>query len=619
MRTAAPRILTIILTALALLAAPAIAQDQESGQKIIKSHGVSRFGDLKYPADFTHFDYVNPDAPKGGTLRLSGFGTFDNLNPFVARGTPPLGVALTYDTLMVPSGDEPTSEYGLVAESVEYPEDKSWIIFNLRPEARFHDGSPITADDVVFSFNTLVKQGDPTWRFYWHNITKAEALGPHKVKFTFDQAGNSELPEIIGQLVVLPKKYWEGKDFTAGTMTEPLSSGPYKIASVVPGRSIAYERVKDYWAKDLPAVKGQFNYDRVTYDYYRDQNIEFEAFKAGQYDFHPELISRNWATGYNFPGFQKGLVKKEILRDETPANTQLFIFNTRLKKFSDPRVRQAIGYAFDFEWLNANIFYNFYTRLDSYWANSELASKGLPSPEELKLLEPYKGQIPDEVFTTAYQPPKTDGSGDSRENLRKAAMLLREAGWEVRNGKLTNIATGEVMTIEVVENQADMDRVVAPMIRNLRILGITMTLRIVDTSQMQKLLQDHNFEATFSVYPMSISPGNEQREYWGSAAADQEGSRNLIGVKNPVVDALVDKIIYAKSRADVVTATHALDRVLLWNFYAIPTYYSQGTPVAYWDKFDHPQIQPKYGVNLYTWWVDPEKVAKLQQAGVKTN
>ena len=606
------RFFAIFLVVPLLIAVPALAQEDAS---VIKSHGISRFGDLKYPADFTHFDYVNPDAPKGGELRMSAPGTFDSLNPFIVKGTPAAAGGLIYDTLLASSLDEPTSMYGLVAESIEYPEDKSWVIFDLRPEARFHDGEPITAEDVVFSFHTLVEKGAPLYRFYYANIIKAEALGPHQVKFTFNQKDNAELPAIIGQLPVLPKHYWEGRDFAATTLTPPPGSGPYKIGAVQPGRSITYERVADYWGKDLAVNKGRNNFDRVTYEYYRDGGVTFEAFKAGRFDLRPENISRNWATAYDFKAVQDGAVVKVILKDETPEPAQAYVFNLRRAKFQDPRVRQAIGLAFDFDWLNENLFYNFYKRTASYWPGSELAATGLPSEAELKLLEPYRDQVPPEVFTREFTQPTTRPPGSLRDNLREAARLLDEAGWQVQNGVRTNVKTGEKLTIEFVSNQADLERVINPYIRNLERIGIRMHFRVVDASQMQDILNNYDFDMTSNIFQQSISPGNEQREFWGSMSADQPGGRNVIGIKNPVVDALIEKIIFAPSRADVVAATRALDRVLLWNHYAVLNYYSGGTPVAMWNKFSRPATEPRYGADLYSWWVDPAKVAKLRAAG----
>jgi len=610
------RFFAIFLVVPLLLTGPALAAEDAS---VVKSHGISRFGDLKYPADFTHFDYVNPDAPKGGEIRLSAPGTFDSLNPFIVKGTPAAASGLIYDTLMARSLDEPTSMYGLVAESVEYPQDKSWVIFDLRPEARFQDGKPITADDVVFSFHTLVEKGAPLYRFYYANITKAEALGPHKVKFTFNQKDNAELPAIISELPILPKHYWEGRDFASTTLEAPVGSGPYKVGRVVPGRSISYTLVEDYWGKDLAVNAGRNNFGTVTYEYYRDGGVAFEAFKAGRFDLRVENISRNWATGYDFDAARKGYVVKEMLRDETPEPAQAYVFNTRRSKFQDPRVRQAIGLAFDFDWLNENLFYNFYQRTASYWPGSELAATGLPSQAELKLLEPFRGQVPDEVFTKEFTQPSTKPPGSLRRNFREAMHLLNEAGWEVQNGVLTNVETGQKMTIEFVDSQGDLERVINPYIRNLERLGIKMTFRVVDASQMQDILDNYDFDMTANTFSQSISPGNEQREFWGSMSADQPGGRNVVGIKNPAVDALIDKIIYAPSRDAVVAATRALDRVLLWNYYTVLNYHSRGTPVAVWNKFSRPQTQPKFGVDLYTWWVDPEKVSKLKAAGYKTN
>jgi microcin C transport system substrate-binding protein len=592
------------LVAALLLLAP-IAAGAEPGKV---SHGLSLFGDVKYPPDFKHFEYVNPDAPKGGEVRLGALGTFDTLNPFTLRGTPAAAAGMIYDTLMEASQDEPATEYGLVAESVEVGPDWAWVQFNLRKEARWHDGRPITPEDVIFSLETLKTKGRPFFRHYYANIVKAEKVGGNSVKFTFDEKGNRELPQITGQLPVLPKHYWEGRDFEATTLEPPLGSGPYKIAQVEPGRSITVELVPDYWGRDLPVNKGRNNIATMRYDSYRDSSVAIEAFKGHAYDFRLENAARAWATAYDFPATRDGRVVKEMIEHELPAGMQAFAFNTRRPLFQDPRVREAMGYAFDFEWSNKTLFYGQYIRTESYFANSELASRGLPSPAELKYLEPLRGRIPDEVFTKEWQAPKTDGSGNIRPQLREAQKLLQEAGWTVKDGRLVN-AKGEPFEFEFLLNAAspDFERIVAPFKQNLERLGIRCTLRSVDVSQYIKRSEEFDFDMMVDSWPESLSPGNEQRNFWSSEAADRQGSQNSIGIKDPAIDQLIDKIIYAPNREELVAATRALDRVLLWGYYVIPNWHINSFRVAYWNRFGKPRIAPKYGLGFPdTWWIDPK-------------
>lgn len=571
------------------------------------THGLSLFGDdLKYGPDFKHFDYVNPNAPKGGTVRLYGLGTFDSLNPFIIKGTPTGAVALIYDALLESAQDEPSTMYGLLAATVEVGPEHSWVAFKLREEARWHDGKPVTPEDVIFSFEILKEKGAPFYRHYYANVVKAEKIGDRTVKFTFDEKGNRELPLIVGQLTVLPKHYWEGRDFTSTTLEPPLGSGPYRVASVDPGRSITLTRVEDYWGEDLPVNKGRNNFGEIVYDYYRDSVVALQAFKAHAYDFRMETSSRMWATAYDFPAVRDGRVVKTEVPHELPVGMQAFAFNIRRPLFQDPRVRQALGYAFDFQWSNANLFYGQYIRTESYFENSELAASGLPSEAELKFLEPLRGQIPDEVFTQEWQAPKTDGSGNIRPQLRKAYGLLKEAGWDVKNGRLVN-AEGKPFEFEILLNaaQPDFERVVAPFVQNLDRLGIKATIRAVDTAQYVQRNDTFQFDMVVQSWPQSLSPGNEQRNYWGSDAADREGSENIVGIEDPAIDALIDKIIYAGSREELVAATRALDRVLLWNFFVIPNWYSDSFRIAYWDRFGRPEIAPKYGLGFPdTWWID---------------
>jgi microcin C transport system substrate-binding protein len=577
-------------------------------------HGASMYGELKYGPDFTHFDYTNPDAPKGGTVTLSAIGTFDNLNQFILKGNNAAGLGLLYDTLMASDLDEPFSEYSLIAKSITIPEDRSWVIFTLRPEARWQDGTPITVEDVIWTLETLKTKGHPFYRAYYANIVKAEKVGDHQVKMIFDGKMNRELPLIAGQMPILPKHYYEKVKFDKTTLTPPLGSGAYRIKRVDPGRTIVYERDPNYWGANLPVNRGRNNYDEVRYEYYRDANVALEAFKAGNFDIQIENNSKNWATAYTGPPFEKGLIVREEIPNQRGTGMQGFVFNTRRAIFKDPKVRAALAYAFDFQWTNKNLFYGQYQRTESYFSNSELASSGLPSPAELKLLEPYRDQLPREVFTKEYRAPSTKGT-DLRHNLRIAFGLLQEAGWEVQNGRLVNKQTGKPFTFEILLVQPAFERICGPFVQNLKRLGIDARIRTVDTAQYQNRLDNFDFDMVVASWGESQSPGNEQRDYWGSQAADTPGSRNLAGIKSPVVDALIDKIIRAPTREDLVTATHALDRVLLWGHYVIPHWHITYDRVAYWNKFSRPKINPKYGIDLFAWWIDPAKLAALEKGG----
>ena len=577
-------------------------------------------GDLKYGPDFTHFEYTNPAAPKGGTLRLAATGTYDTLNPFTLQGNYAAGLnylngGLVYDTLMVQSDDEPFSMYGLIAQTIRFPQNNAWVEFDLNPKATWHDGTPITPADVVFSFNTLTKEGSPLWASYYANVSKVETKGERTVRFTFSGDTNRELPLIVSQMPVLPKHYWQGKDFAKTTLEPPLSSGPYKVSKIDAGRSLTYERVPDYWGEDLPVRAGTNNFGTIRYDYYRDDTVATEALKAYDYDFRIENSSQVWATGYDLPAVQQGELIKELVPNERPQGMQAFWLNTRLDKFSNLKVREALGYAFDFEWSNKNLFYGQYTRTNSFFANSELASSGLPEGQELKLLEPYRDQLPANLFTQPFTLPTTDGSGNLRTNLRTASQLLKEAGWEVQNGQLTNTASGEVMTIEFLLYSPTFERIVAPVVQNLQRLGVQASLRTVEPAQFQELVQKFDYDATIATASQSLSPGNEQRDFFSTEAADTEGSRNYAGIKNPVVDQLINKVINAPDRTTLVAATRALDRVLLWNYYVIPNWYLPATRIVYWNKFGKPEVSAKYSIaSPDTWWLDQGKLGELNAA-----
>ena len=583
-------------------------------QQAAPAHGIAMHGDLKYGPDFTHFDYVNPAAPKGGKVRLASIGGYDSFNPFIVKGRSAAGIGLIYDSLLSSSADEAFSKYGHVAESVEVPDDRSWIIFTLDPDARWHDGKPISVDDVIWSFNTLKEKGAPFYRFYYSNVATPERVGPRKVKFTFTGGENRELPLIIGELTILPKHYWEGREFNDTTLLPPLGSGAYRIAAFEPNRSITYELVADYWAKDHPTQVGSSNFGSIRYDYYRDTTVAQEAFKAGEYDFRAENGSKAWATAYNIPAVEKGLISKVELPHNRSSGMQGFVFNLRNPLFQDRLVRRALAYGFDFEWSNKALFYSQYTRTRSYFDNSELAATGLPKGRELEILEDYRGRVPDEVFTQVYAPPKTDGSGNVRNNLRDAQRLLRTAGWEVSKDtrKLTNTETGQVMAFEILLVSPLFERIVLPFRQNLERLGVDIKVRIVDTAQYQERISQYDFDMMVSSWAQSLSPGNEQRDFWGSAAADRNGTRNLAGLKDPAIDQLIEKLISAPDRTSLISYTRALDRVLQWQHIVIPNWHIPYDRLIYWNKFNRPEITPIRGAQFFTWWVDEEKSQQLE-------
>jgi microcin C transport system substrate-binding protein len=584
----------------------------------------SLIGKSKYGDDFQRYDYVNPDAPKGGTLNATVVGTFDSFNPYIVRGSPAAGFTyfgggLLYDTLMEQATDEPSTSHPLVAEAYKYPADFSSATYRLNPAARWHDGQPITADDVVWSFNAL-KANSQQYNRYYANVTEAVAVSPTEVEFRFDQKGNRELPQIIGDLVVLPKHWWEGtdasgkkRDISQPSMEPPLGSGAYKVKSFKPGSEIIWERVPDYWGAKLPVKVGRENFDVRRYTYFQDDNAAWQAFtKGGFNDFRPENRSQRWATGYNFPAFEAGDVIKAEFDTKSGEPMQGFVLNMRRPQFQDRRVREALTYAFDFESMNRNLFYGFYTRTDSYFEGGELASTGLPQGKELEILEQYREKLPPELFTTAFKLPVYDTPQATRENLRKAFDLLKQAGWENRGGKLVNANTGEPFRIEFLGDDPTDERITGPFMDNLRRLGIDATLRIVDQTQYVNRINNFDYDIVTQVLAQSQSPGNEQRDFWSSRAADAPGSRNYSGIKDPVVDALVDRVVFATDRDDLVAATHALDRVLLWNYYLVPQWHLPEVWVAYWNKFGKPDKQPEYiGVDLDSWWIDPAKDAAL--------
>jgi microcin C transport system substrate-binding protein len=569
-------------------------------------HGIAMHGELKYSPDFSHFEYTNPNALKGGTLRLGIVGdNFDSFNPYIIKGNAAAGLrSYLYQTLTARAEDEAFSEYGLIAKTVEVPEDRSSVTFNINPKAKFNDGSAITADDVKYSFTTLTthEKAQPFYSAYYADVASVNIINQQTIQFVFSTNENKELPLILGQMPIFSKTYWTDNDFGTASLTPPLGNGPYKIKDFQPGRSITYIKNKNYWAKDLPANKGRYNFDEVVFEYYKDNTIALEAFKAGEYDYREERTARNWANSYVGGKFDTGDLIKEEVKHQMPAGMQAFVFNTRRTIFTDPNVRKALAYAFDFEWTNKNLFNGQYERNQSYFENSELASSGLPSPEELKILEPFRSQLPKSIFEQPYTAPKTDKPDSIRKNLRTAMHLLRSAGWVVKNNRLTNTKTGELFEFEFLIYSKDFERIVLPFIQNLKKLGINASIRVVDTSQYINRRRAFDFDVMVSSIGQSNSPGNEQRDFWHSSKADTPGSQNLSGIKSPVVDQLIDLIIAAPDRKSLITRTKVLDRVLLSGHYVIPNWYNPVQRIAYTKRLTKPSISPKSGVSIDTWW-----------------
>jgi len=591
-----------------------LANKKPENQAIIKSHAITIYGDPKYSADFKYFDYTSPTATKGGLIRLSGDGTFDSFNQYIAKGNAAEYLELLYDSLTVRGLDEPFSHYGLLAHTIEYPEDRSWVIFHMRPEAYFHDKQAITSADVVFTFNLLMKKGNPAYKFFYADIEKVEALTTHKVKFTFKRSHNRELILAVGELPVLPKHFWKDKVFDKSSVEIPLGSGPYQIDSVDIGRNITYARVKNYWARELPVSQGLYNFDQVSIDYYRDNNIAVEALKAGEYDYRREKSSKFWATAYDTPAVNKGHLVQRDIPHKANSGMQAFVFNLRQPIFQDIALRKAMSYTFDFEWSNKALFYNAYQRSYSFFTNSELASTDFPDKNELKILLPYKEQLPKSVFTEKYTPHKTDGSGQNRASLLIAKKILDKAGYRVVNNQLYN-ANNQAIKFEILLASPGFKRIVNPFIKSLKKLGIIAHIRLVDTSQYINRTRSFDFDMRVYMFRQNESLAGEQRNFWGSKAADTKGSLNLIGINNPVIDHLIDNIIHSKERADLVSAARALDRVLLHHHYVIPNWYNPSNRVLHWDKFDMPKNIPSYDrhyrTGVLTWWYSTEKADRL--------
>jgi microcin C transport system substrate-binding protein len=613
---------TLVLVAI-LLAAPSPDAVFAQSSAAPRHHALSLVGPLKFGPDFKHFDWVNPDAPKGGTVRQWQEGSFDSLNQFSIQGDRVAGLGLIYDALMMDSPDEPSTEYGLIAEWVSFPADYSSVTFGLRPNARFHDGTPITPEDVVFSLEAQ-KKANPQIEHYYRNVVRGEKTGAHEVTFTFDVTGNRELPQIMGQLQILPKHFWQGKtsggeprDLTRSTLEIPLGSGSYRIKEVDRGRSITYERVADWWAKDLPVSKGQWNFDILKVEYFRERTAAFEAFKSGALDYWEEDSAKSWATEYDFPAVKRGQVKLERVPVSRVAPMQAFGFNLRRPQFKDVRVRRAFNLAFNFEAINEQLLYSEYTRTASYFDNSELKATGVPQGRDLELLKEVEKEVPPEVFTKEYRNSVGGPDPQHRRNLAEAAKLLRDAGWKL-DGTLLRNAGGDTLKAEFLLGSPTIERHTLRYIDDLKKLGIDASVRTVDSAQYQRRRRSFDFDITTMSFAQSMSPGNEQRFFWGSAAADQEGSRNAIGIKNPAVDKLIDRIIFAKDRAELVAATHALDRVLLWNFYVVPLWYYPYERLAYWDKYRRPAKLPSDDPSFArVWWYDQAAADTLQASGLQ--
>ncbi|MHC5132708.1 extracellular solute-binding protein [Pseudomonas glycinis] len=601
------RALSLLLISLAL-SSPASAT-------ITESHGYAQFGTLKYPARFTHFNWVNPQAPKGGTLRVMAFGTFDTVNPYTFKGTSPVTTAnfLQYcinelnEPLMVgtgqysPSGDEPASSYGLIAQSVEYSEDRSWVVFNLRPEARFHDGAPVTAYDVAFSYRTLLKDGHPLYRTALQEVLRVDILNKQRIRFVFKRSGNPLLILRLGELPVLPQHYWKDRDFKATTFEPPLGSGPYRITSVTPGRQLIFERVKDYWGKDLPVNRGKYNFDRMEVEFYRDSDVAFEAFKAGEFDIYIEHQAKNWVNGYNFPAVRRGEVLKVQIPHQIPTQTQGLFMNSRRATFADVRTREALGLMFDFEWTNRALFSDAYKRTSSYYPNSEFSASGLPVGHEWLMLKPYKEQLPARLFTEPFSLPKTDGRGIPRETMRKALALLAEAGWNLHGQRLQD-KDGQPLRFELLLVNPSLERLYQPYIENLNSIGIDARLRTVDRAQYKQRLDQFDFDMISMTLGQTLSPGLEQWQYFHSSQVNVKGSKNYAGIANPVVDHLLEQLLAARTRDEQVAAGKALDRVLLWQHYSIPNWYLNYHRLAYRNRLAF-VTTPPYTLGLSAWWL----------------
>lgn len=595
--------------------APVLAQD--AGGKITRTWAMAEFGEPLYGPDMRHWPYANPDAPKGGSVVLGAFGSFDSLNTYILRGSWPAGIGLISDSLMTGSGDELSSAYGLIAETAEYPEDKSWIVFNLRPEARWQDGQPITADDFKFAFDTIKEHGRPFLQSFYEDVSGVEVLDPRRLKFTFKTRDSMKPLLTVAAASPLPRHWWtaQGRDITKTTLEPILGSGAYRIKAIDAGRSITYERVQDYWAADLPVNRGLNNIDQIRYDYYLDDTVLAEAFMSGRIDFRQENRAQRWNQSYDVPAVRDGSMIKRVVPDQTPRGTQGYIFNLRRPQFQDVRVREAITNLYDFEAIQRTLLFGEYKRVKSWFPNSEFGAGGPPDPKELSILEKYRDKVRPEVLTKAYEPPVTDGSGNIRANLRESLRLFKEAGWELKNNRLVN-AAGEQMRIEILLVSPSLVRLTEPFVQNARRAGIDASIRVVDTSQYQVRVDDFDYDLLSVALNFFPPPGAEQRSYFGSAAAGTRGSGNLAGIKDPVVDGLIEELIAARDLETLAATNRALDRVLSWGWYQIPQWYNDESWLVYWNKFGYPERMAKYTIGFpTTWWIDTGKQASVRSPG----
>jgi microcin C transport system substrate-binding protein len=619
--------LFFLLFSLLVVGVGAHAQDASA---VKRSHGFTVLGEPALPPDFPSFPYVNPNAPKGGEVNLASIGTFDSFNPFILRGTAeahgagawlvlPGGsgsgssVGHLWESLLTSSGDEIATGYGHLAESIEVPADKTWVAFNLRPEAKFSDGVPVMAVDVAWTFHTLMEQGRPSIRVQFADVKDVVVEGPRRVRFNFDTTQNRELPLVVGGLPVLPKHYFEGRDFTKPLTDAPIGSGPYRVTDFELGRSVTYTRDPHWWAKDMPTGRGTNNFDQVRYEYFRDSTVAMEAFKAGKVDIRSENVAKNWATAYDFPAIRNGSVIKREYIHQLPTGIQGYAMNTRRPVFADHRVRQAVTWAFDFEWTNKNLFYSAYKRTLSYFSNTDNAASGLPSADELQLLQPFHDKLPADLFSSPFTLPVTDGSGNNREQLVTALKLLRDAGWQVKDRKLVD-ANGKPAGFTILLDDPSLERVALPYVQNLRKLGFDVNVRTVDPAQYQHLTDEFDFDMIMMIYPGNDIPGSELRDFWSCAGANSKGGFNVAGICDPAIDAMIDKVIAAQDRGTLRTAARALDRLLLWNWYMVPNWYSQDFHIAYWDRFGDPGIPVREGFNFDSWWIDQEKAVHNDEA-----
>jgi len=596
----------------ALRAATPAGGSAAPGQAI-RTHALSLLGEPALPVDFPHFPWVNPNAPKGGEIALTALGSYDSFNQFIIRGTAAVGMGLIYDTLLKESADEASSEYPYLAQWIDLPADRLGVSFEINPAARWHDGRPVTAADVVWTFNTLRQHGRPFFRSYYGDVTEVVAEGERRATFRFRSTENRELALILGQMPVLPAHWWASRDFTRPILEPPLGSGAYRIERFDAGRSVVYRRVEDWWGRDIPSMKGTQNFGAYRYEYFRDNTVALEAFKAGQIDFRTENVARDWATAYDFPARRRGLVKLDEIRHQLPTGMQAFAVNLRRPLFQDVRVRRALVEMFDYEWMNANLFFGAYARTQSYFSNSELASSGLPTGRELQILEGFRGRIPNDVFTTEFRLPVTDGSGNNRDGIRRALALLQQAGWQVRDRRLVN-AQGQRFEFEILLNTPTFERVALPYVQWLERLGMTVRVRTVDPAQYQTRIDAFDYDMTVDSMGQSLSPGNEQRDYFTCAKARENGSQNVAGICDPAVDELVELVVNAPSREELVARTRALDRVLLWSHFVVPHWHIQSFRIAFWDKFGRPERNPRYNLGLDSWWIDPAKERALADA-----